>query len=341
MNQTSTFGPTKAQQNPSDNQLIAPRHEPLAYVLRSGLVESVHYGSMVVLGPEGEVLFSAGEPDAVIYPRSAMKPVQAAAMVRLGLRLPPHLLALAASSHSGEDQHVDGVLRMLTEAELSVDDLRNPVGRPLDPEVRDVHLAAGEPASRVVQNCSGKHAAMLATAKLNGWPLAGYLAPEHPLQRSIAETVTDLTGEKPAHVAVDGCGAPLFAVTLRGLAGAASAIATAQPPTAEAEVAAAIRRHPEMLGGSDRGVTRMIQQVPGVIAKDGYEGVLVAALPDGSAVAVKVADGAPRPREQLTAAGLALCGVDPRVINPLLGTALTETDGVRLAESLADRVVRA
>jgi L-asparaginase II len=318
---------------------LPPKHEPLAYVLRSGLVESVHYGSMIVLGPDGDVVFATGEPDAVHYPRSAMKPVQAAAMVRLGLRLPPDLLALAASSHSGERRHVDGVRRILAEAGVGEDELRNPADRPLDQAVRDAHVAAGQPPSRLVQNCSGKHAAMLATARGNDWPTAGYLDPAHPLQQAIAATVTELAGERPAHVAVDGCGAPLFAVTLRGLARAAAAIATAQPQTAEAAVAEAIRRHPEMLGGTDRSVTRLIRQVPGLIAKDGYEGVQIAALPDGSAVAVKVADGSPRPRDQLTAAGLVLCGVEPnRVAGFLADAAGSGGDGVRLAGTLAERV---
>ncbi|MGH3434298.1 MAG: asparaginase [Thermocrispum sp.] len=312
-----------------------PRHEPLAYVLRAGLVESVHHGSMIVLGPHGEVRFAAGDPHAVHYPRSAMKPVQAAAMVRLGLDLPVDLLALAAASHSGEERHVAGVWRLLARYGLSEDHLRNPADLPLDPVVRDARLAVGDGPSRLTQNCSGKHAAMLATARHNGWPTEDYLNPAHPLQRAIAGTVADLAGEPPARVAVDGCGAPLFAVTLRGLARAVGAIATAERATPEAAVARAIRSHPEMLGGTGRPVTGLIRAVPGLVAKDGFEGVQVAALPDGSAVAVKVADGANRPRMQLTAAGLALCGVDVERLAPFLDGALDGgPDGVRLAASL-------
>lgn len=300
--------------------------------MRAGLVESVHHGSMIVLGPHGESHFAAGDPDAVHYPRSAMKPVQAAAMVRLGLELPPDLLALAAASHSGERRHIDGVRRLLSLHGLTPSELDNPVDLPLDPAVRDEWIAAGAQPSRLVQNCSGKHAAMLATARHNGWSTHDYRRPEHPVQQGIAATVEELTGESIARVAVDGCGAPLFAVTLRGLARAAGAIAKADAGSAEGRVAQAIRAHPEMLGGTGRPVTELIRAIPGLIAKDGFEGVQVAALPDGSAVAVKVADGSNRARMQLTAAGLALCGVAQELLAPFVDGALTSRDdGVQLA----------
>lgn len=307
-----------------------PRHEPLAFVMRSGLVESVHYGSMVVLAPDGSVRLAIGDPDAVMYPRSAMKPVQASAMVRLGLELPADLRALAASSHSGEAMHIDGVRRILDLHGLSGRDLRNPEGLPLDPEVRDAWVRSGRPGSPLSQNCSGKHASMLATARLNDWSLADYLDPDHPLQKEIARTVEALAEESIAKVAVDGCGAPLFALTLTGLARAIAGIASSAEGSAERQVADAIRQYPEMLGGAGRPVTRLIEAVPGLIAKDGFEGVQVAAMPDGSAVAVKVSDGSNRPRTQAVAAGLALCGVDRQRLAPFLAA----DDGVQLAAGL-------
>lgn len=307
-----------------------PQHEPLAYVMRSGLVESVHHGSLAVLAPDGSVRLAVGDPDAVHYPRSALKPVQAAAMVRAGLDLPAELLALAASSHSGEARHIEGVRRLLELNGLAPNELANPAGFPLDPRVRDAWVATGASPNRLVQNCSGKHAAMLATARLNGWTTHDYLSPEHPLQRAIARTVEDLAGEPVAHVAVDGCGAPLFAVSLTGLARAAGHLARASGSTPEGRVARAIRQHPEMLGGSARDVTELIQTVPGLIAKDGFEGVHVAALADGSAVAVKVADGSNRPRTALIAAGLRLCGVTG-LERFLDGADDERPDGVRLA----------
>lgn len=318
----------------------APRHEPLAYVMRAGMAESVHYGSAVVLNADGSVKHSVGDPDAVVYPRSAVKPIQASAMVGRGLDLPADLLALAASSHSGEQCHVDGVLRILATESLAEDDLRNPIGYPLDAAVRDKWLAAGRPPSRLAQNCAGKHAAMLVTARRNGWSLDDYRDPDHPVQREIASLLAELSGEKIAKVAVDGCGAPLFALSLTGLARAISAVASAKDGSPMAAVAEAIRAHPVLLGGTTRPVTELIRVVPGLIAKDGAEGVEVAALPDGTAVAIKVADGTSRARDVVTAAALALAGVDTAVIAPVVDGADGSdgvTDGLRLASALIRR----
>lgn len=309
----------------------APRHASLAEVMRAGLVESVHYGSAVAVRPDGTVQHAVGDPAAVHYPRSALKPVQAVAMVRAGLDLPSELLALAASSHSGEDFHLAGVRRVLGTAGLSESDLRNPISYPLEERVRHEWLAAGRTPDHLAQNCSGKHSAMLATAKINGWSLPDYLDPDHPLQKEIARTVEDLSGESVAHVAVDGCGAPLFALSLTGLARALGRIASASRGSAEWLVAEAIREHPEMLGGTERPVTELITAVPGLIAKDGFEGVQVAALPDGSSCALKVSDGSARPRAAVTAALLAELGVAPGRLVDL--PAEDVTDGVRLCLS--------
>ncbi|MER6529664.1 asparaginase [Streptomyces sp. NPDC001508] len=302
----------------------APRHVPVAHVLRGGVIEGVHHGSVVVLGPDGEVLFRLGDIEAAFYPRSAVKPVQAMAMVRAGLPLDGALLSLAAASHSGEERHLAGARRILERAGLTEDDLRNVPDMPYDPVVRDAWVREGRPPSRLAQNCSGKHAAMLHTARLNGWSPHDYLDPAHPLQQTIAETVEDLTGQRIARVTVDGCGAPLFAVSLHGLARAAARITTAAPGTPEARVADAMREHPEMASGSGRDVAALMRAVPGLLAKDGFEGVEVAALPDGRAIAVKIADGASRARIPVAAAALARAGVDPALLTrfagePLLG----------------------
>jgi L-asparaginase II len=164
---------------------------------------------------------------------------------------------------------------------------------------------------------------MLLTARLNGWPTADYLDPGHPLQKAIAETVEDLTGERIARVSVDGCGAPLFAVSLHGVTRAYARIAAARGGHL-GTLAAAVRDHPEMVSGTNREVARLMRAVPGLLAKDGFEGVQVAALPDGRAVAVKIADGANRARVPVTAAALARAGVDPAALaefagEPLLG----------------------
>ncbi|MFE6281002.1 asparaginase [Streptomyces sp. NPDC057877] len=300
----------------------APRHAPVAHLIRGGVVEGVHHGSVVVLGADGRVEFQLGDIEAACYPRSALKPVQAVAMVRAGLPLDGALLSLAAASHSGEDRHLAGARRILELAGVTEDDLRNVPDLPLDPVVRDSWIRAGRTPSRLAQNCSGKHTAMLCTARLNGWSLDDYLDPGHPLQRAIAETVEDLTGQRIAHVTVDGCGAPLFAVSLAGLARAAARITTAAPGTPQARVADAMREHAEMASGSGRDVAALMRAVPGLLAKDGYEGVQVAALPDGRAVAVKIADGATRARVPVTAAALTLAGVDPALLTPFTGGAV-------------------
>ena len=288
------------------------------------MIEGIHYGSVVVLDGDGQVRLQIGDIEAAFYPRSAIKPVQAVAMVRAGLPLDGELLSLAAASHSGEERHLAGTRRILELAGLKEGDLRNVPDLPFDPVVRDTWVREGRPPSRLAQNCSGKHAAMLYVSKLNGWSLDDYLDPGHPLQQAIAEIVEDLTGQRIARVSVDGCGAPLFSISLHGLARALSRITTAAPGTPEARVADAMRGYAEMASGAGRDVAALMRAVPGLLAKDGFEGVEVAALPDGRAVAVKIADGANRARVPVAAAGLARAGVDPVQLaefagEPLLG----------------------
>ncbi|MFP5022796.1 asparaginase [Pseudonocardia phyllosphaerae] len=273
---------------------------PVAYVERDGTVESVHLGTLATrdaagtpAGPE------RGDPDTPFFPRSTLKPLQAVAMLHAGLDLGAHddaeLLALASASHSGEPGHVEGVRRILAGAGLGEDDLENTPDLPFGEQVHAEAVAAGTAPSRVLQNCSGKHAAMVATCVAAGWPTRGYLDPGHPLQQRIRATVTELTGVEPAVTTVDGCGAPLFATTPAGLARAFARLAVAAPDTPEGRVAAAVREHPWWVGGTGRAVTRLAGAVPGLVAKDGAEGVLVAALPDGRAFALTVLDGSPRP----------------------------------------------
>ncbi|MGW0577374.1 asparaginase [Streptomyces sp. NPDC002920] len=299
-----------------------PLHTPVAHLVRDGVTEGVHYGSVVVLRADGTVELQLGDIEAAFYPRSALKPVQAVAMLRAGLPLDGELLSLAAASHSGEERHLAGTRRILELAGLTEDALRNVEDLPYDPAIRDAWIREGRAPSRLAQNCSGKHAAMLYTCKLNGWSLDGYLDPEHPLQQAIAEIVEDLTGQRIARVTVDGCGAPLFSVSLHGLARAAARITTAAPGTPEARVADAMRDHAEMASGAGRDVAALMRAVPGLLAKDGFEGVEVAALPDGRAVAVKISDGANRARVPVVAAALGRVGVDPALLGEFAGELL-------------------
>ncbi|MBD1542625.1 asparaginase [Arthrobacter sp. IA7] len=296
---------------------ILPRHEPLAVQTRDGLVESVHYGSLIATTPDGHTLLSAGEPHAAFYPRSSLKPLQSVAMVRAGLDLPADLLALTAASHSGAARHLDGASRILELHGLTPASLENSTDLPYGVREREEWLRDGGRPTQLAQNCSGKHAAMAATCVINGWPVQGYLDPSHPLQRLVAETVTDLTGEEPAGVSTDGCGTPLFAFTLAGMARAFGRLASAEladgasaPESPEAAVAHSMRRHPEMVAGEGRDVTELMRLLPGALAKDGFEGVQLVGLPDGRAVAVKISDGGDRARMPVTVRALEALDVD-------------------------------
>ena len=281
----------------------------LVEVERSGFVESRHRGAAVGLAADGTVAVRAGDPEVPIFPRSANKPLQAVAMLRCGLDLDGELLALAAGSHSGEDFHVEGVEKILAGAGLGAADLRCPESWPLDPAKQQDVARAGGGASRVRMNCSGKHAAMLAACVAADWPTDTYLDPGHPLQVAVRETVEKLAGEPGAAVGVDGCGAPLFALSTTGVARAYNALVLAGPGTPERRVADAMRTHPQWTSGTQREERRLMDAVPGLLVKCGAEGVDAFALADGRAGAVKIDDGAMRARTPVTVALLRALGV--------------------------------
>ena len=269
---------------------------PVAHVVRSGVVEGTHFGSAVVVDAQGKVEWSIGDVSSAMFPRSSNKLMQSLAMVRNGLPLKDELLALSSASHSGEDFHLAGVQDILNAANLDISALQCPADWPLDEVERDTLLAAGLGKSSIYMNCSGKHSAMLFTCVLNGWDTDSYLETSHPLQVACQQAIEDVTGEKVEHVGVDGCGAPLMSTSLTGLARAFSKFAG---PTADAEqkkIADAIRANPQYLGGTRRDVTKLMQGVPGLLAKDGAEAVYGIGLGDGRALALKIEDGADRAR---------------------------------------------
>lgn len=283
----------------------------VAEVVRNDVVESVHRGSLIALATDGSALVEVGDVDAQIFARSSLKPLQALACLRAGWSPgDSEEIALACASHSGEPAHLDVVRRILASAGLDEKALDNTPDLPLDVAAARAHLRAGGEPDSLHQNCSGKHAAMLATCVVNGWPVDGYRGPGHPMQQVVRETIADLTGDVIEHVAVDGCGAALFSCTLRGLAGAFARIASASGASLEGRVAAAMRAHPWLVGGTGRDVTTLITGVDGLVAKDGAEGVYAAATRDGRAVALKVADGAGRARAPIMVAALRRLGVD-------------------------------
>ncbi|GAA1410164.1 asparaginase [Kitasatospora putterlickiae] len=281
----------------------------LAEVVRSGFVEGRHHGSLVLLAADGSVEFALGTPDAPVFPRSCAKPFQAVAALRAGLAIEGELLALAASSHSAESFHLDGVRRILAGAGLDESALRTPADLPLDDLEAELHLRWGGDREPILMDCSGKHAGWLAACAANGWPTDSYLDPEHPIQRLAREALEESAGEPAAHVGVDGCGAPLLAVGLTGLARAYRALVLAEPGTPQRRVADAMRAHPEYVAGTRRADTRLMRAVPGALAKMGAEAVQVVALPDGRALAFKIDDGAERARGPVLAAALRRLGV--------------------------------
>lgn len=312
-----------------------PASAVLAEVVRSGFVEGRHRGSLVVLSADGRVEWTLGEPAAAVYPRSANKPVQAAAVLRAGDRantargagfeLSGKRLALASASHSGERFHLDLVADMLTGYGLTEADLQCPSDLPLDAEEAEMYLAAGHRRSRVTMNCSGKHTAMLAVCRANGWPPESYLEPSHPLQQLVAEGLESAAGEPVAHTGTDGCGAPLMAVSLVGLARVFRTFVLAGEDTPEGRVAAAMRAHPEYVAGTRRHDTALMREVPGALSKMGAEAVQAVAFPDGRALAFKLDDGGARALGPVLARLLdgmghgSAAGRTERLAAPLLG----------------------
>ncbi|MBW1599293.1 asparaginase [Streptomyces sp. JJ38] len=302
----------------------APAPPVLAEIVRSGFVEGRHRGSLVVLAPDGAVEWALGDVTAPMFPRSSNKPFQAVACLRAGAELDGERLALAAASHSGEPFHRELAEKVLTEHGFTEDDLRCPADLPMDPAEAETYLAAGLGRARLTMNCSGKHAAMLAACRAAGWPTRSYLDPGHPLQRLVAEVVAEAAGEPVAATGVDGCGAPLLAISLTGLARGFRSLVLAEPGTAERRVADAMRAHPEHVAGTRRHDTWLMREVPGVLSKLGAEAVQAVALPDGRALAFKLDDGGVRALGPVLGRALERLGVDDPVAariaeHPLLG----------------------
>jgi L-asparaginase II len=278
--------------------------EILAEITRSGVVESVHTGHLVMLNSDGSVRLTKGDPTQLTYPRSTIKSIQTSAMIRSGLKLEPRLLALVSASHSGAAMHQEGALEIL--ATVGEKDLQNAKDKPLGPDER--RAWGNQEPTRLAMNCSGKHSGMLATCVAAGWPTANYLDPAHPLQVAIKKELENLSGEEVSLTSADGCGAPLFLFSLHGLARAMRAITISTDPIHQ-RVVQACRDFPAMVAGEKRLTTRLMREVPGLFMKEGAEGVEVATLADGRSIVFKVSDGSERPFETLMVAALAEFGI--------------------------------
>ena len=271
-------------------------------VVRSGFVESTHLARVLTVDAQARPVETRGAVHVPASPRSSMKPLQALTMLRAGLRLEDELLALACASHSGEPFHVEGVRKILSDAGLDESALQCPEDYPFDRAVTE--------RGRVYMNCSGKHAAMLATCVVNDWPLETYREPAHPLQRAIRETVEELTGERVAASGVDGCGAPLFFVSMLGVVKAFRAFPLSSPDSYERKIFDAMRTYPEWTSGTDRPEAKLMRALPGLMVKAGAEAFEAFAFEDGRAGAIKVEDGHARARTPVTVAALRSVGLD-------------------------------
>ena len=236
-------------------------------------------------------------------------------MFDAGFVAEPDELAVASASHNGEPAHLDVVRRILAKAGLNEDALANTPALPLAPPVAADVLRAGGRPTPLLQNCSGKHAAMLATCVANGWEIDGYLDVDHPVQKRIDAYIAEAAGGV-SHTGIDGCGAPTAMVTLVGLVAAVRSLAIRR-----SAVYVAMCRHPDLVAGTGREDTALMRAVPGLVAKGGAEGVHVAAHPDGRAVAVKIADGSERARVPVMLAAMRSLGfdVDDVPVPPILG----------------------
>ncbi|WP_395816365.1 asparaginase [Curtobacterium flaccumfaciens] len=301
--------------------LTADGSVELAVLERSGFDESRHVGAGVVVDATGTVIDSVGDVTASIYPRSTMKPFQALAVRRAGALFSDEELVLTTASHAGTAAHQALALHMLESFDHVEADLGCPPDMPFD---RGTARTMDGPR-RLAMNCSGKHAGMLAACRVNGWDEATYLDIEHPLQQRVRSVVEEYTHETVDLVGTDGCGAPVFPLTLTGLArGFAGVVARADDDSAA--LTDAVLAHPWAIDGVGRANTVTIERLQ-VLAKLGAEGVMVMGLPGGAAVAVKVLDGSQRAG---TLAALAL----------LERNGLVASDGVaEVLEATGERVL--
>ena len=301
----------------------------LARVLRGGRTESVHRGDVAVVDEEGRLLAAAGDPHRPVYVRSAAKPLQAMPLLESGgerfFDLDSDAIALMCASHGGEPRHVRVARRILRAGRFGVGDLKCGAHLPMHEASARRLLVRGEEPTALHNNCSGKHAGMLLACRLEGYPPAAYLEPDHPLQRRIRENVSRMCDIPVAEipVAVDGCSAPVFRLPLAALALAYARLlsrrAGASAPDARRRITRAMWESPAMVAGRGRFTTDLLRAGRGRwIGKEGAEGVYAMGLAGRRSgeravgIAYKVEDGAGRARDAISVAILARLGRLPR-----------------------------
>lgn len=305
----------------------------LAVIERSGFVESRHIGSAVVLSGDGQIVTELGDIGAPVFARSTLKPFQALAAMQSGVPLRGAQVALACASHMGSLDHMDVVEGMLKAAGVKEEQLLCPAVWPQDETARNWLVRSDRGPTKLACNCSGKHAAFLWACTENGWDTRSYLEPNHPLQQRVSSVIEEYTGERTAHLGIDGCGAPVAAISLAGLARAYSRLAQAprdQSSNARAAtIATSMLDYPWAVQGRGEANTIVMDELE-VLAKGGAEGVLAMATPTGAAVAVKVLDGSSRAATLVGLTLLAVAGavdvpgvssVLEKVVEPVMGGA--------------------
>ncbi len=319
----------------------------LVEVTRGGSVESRHTGAIAVVDAKGVRRVSLGDVERPVFPRSAVKSIQALPMVesgaadRYGFGNPE--LALACSSHSGEPRHVDTARRMLASAGRSEDDLACGGHPPMDRAAADALVRNGTQWSRIHDNCSGKHSGFICLACAIAGDASGYEQPSHPAQNAIAAALAEVTGADLGSPEVDGCSVPAYAIPLDKLAQGFARMATGEGLAAERAKAArrlidACTAEPFMMAGTGRFDTAVLQAFgKRVFVKGGAEGVICGAIPAlGVGIAIKVDDGAGRATEPLMAAAinalLPMNGDEQAALAPLMIQPISTRVGVRVGE---------
>ncbi len=318
---------------------------PMIELWRGGMLESLHLGHAVICDEKGEVVEAWGDPEAVIFPRSSCKMIQALPLLESGAAeafgLSEAQLALACASHNGAAIHTERVARWLSDLGLKEDDLRCGVQMPDDPAAKKELICSDTSPCQIHNNCSGKHAGFLTLAKhLKAGP--EYHDVDHPVQRAVRATFEEVTGEASPGFGIDGCSAPNFATSVHGLARAMAYFAAACPEGGPRERAAArlvraMTRHPDLVAGEGRACTRMMRAMGGKVAvKTGAEAVFVAILPEQKrGIAVKIMDGGTRASEAAIAALLRRIGVlapDDPVLVPYLTGPITNRRGLAVGD---------
>ncbi len=301
---------------------MAARNPLTVEVTRGGMVESRHRGAAVVMDAKGNAVHAWGEIERNVYPRSAIKPLQALALVETGAAeafgVTDAELTLASASHYGQSERTDAILAWLERIGLGADDLECGAHEPLDPETAKARVRAGESSGAADNNCSGKHVGMLTTAKHLGEETAGYTRPGHPVQQRLRAILTDMGGAdlSQAPEGTDGCGIPVFGMPLSAMARAMARMADtngleAGRADAAGRIVAAMTANPMLVSGRGRFDTIAMEAANGAFAvKTGAEGMHGAILPGlGLGVAVKIDDGARRAAQVAMAAILDHLGV--------------------------------